>query len=94
MPSKYVPFIPEPVERQAVLGRFNRTLRYKGADEISINLQWGMSLYEMEAQENMGNNTGDNMVIVLDKIMQYNQKVMLNSKKAFKPIEIVRAVWN
>ena len=28
MPIKYVPFIPEPVEGQAVLGNFNRILRY------------------------------------------------------------------
>ena len=33
MPIKYVPFIPEPVEGQAVLGNFNRILRYKGADD-------------------------------------------------------------
>ena len=32
MPIKYVPFIPEPVEGQVVLGNFNRILRYKGAD--------------------------------------------------------------
>ena len=30
MPIKYVPFIPEPVEGQAVLGNFNRVLKYKG----------------------------------------------------------------
>ena len=39
MPIKYVPFIPEPVEGQAVLGNFNRILRYKGADEVSMTLQ-------------------------------------------------------
>ena len=33
MPIKYIPFIPEPVEGQAVLGNFNRILRYKGAGE-------------------------------------------------------------
>lgn len=48
MPIKYVPFIPEPVEGQAVLGNFNRILRYKGADDVSMTLQRGMSLYEME----------------------------------------------
>ena len=31
MPIKYVPFIPEPIEGQAVLGNFNRILKYKGA---------------------------------------------------------------
>ena len=37
MPIKYVPFIPEPIEGQAVLGNFNRILKYKGADEVSMN---------------------------------------------------------
>ena len=63
MPIKYVPFIPEPVEGQAVLGNFNRILRYKGADELSMTLQRGMPLYEMEKQETVGENTGGNMVI-------------------------------
>ena len=38
MPIKYIPFIPEAVEGQAVLGNFNRILRYKGADELSMTL--------------------------------------------------------
>ena len=63
MPIKYVPFIPEPVEGQAVLGNFNRILRYKGADEMSMTLQRGMPLYEMEKQEPVGENADGNMVI-------------------------------
>lgn len=63
MPIKYVPFIPEPVEGQAVLGNFNRILKYKGADETSMVLQRGMPLYEMEKQETIGENTDGNMVI-------------------------------
>lgn len=63
MPIKYVPFIPEPIEGQAVLGNFNRILRYKGADEVSKKLQRGMPLYEMEKQETVGENTDGNMVI-------------------------------
>lgn len=63
MPIKYVPFIPEPVEGQAVLGNFNRILRYKGADDVSMTLQRGMSLYEMEKQETVGENADGNMVI-------------------------------
>ena len=63
MPIKYVPFIPEPVEGQAVLGNFNRILRYKGADEVSMTLQRGMPLYEMEKQETVGGNADGNMVI-------------------------------
>ena len=63
MPIKYIPFIPEPVEGQAVLENFNRILRYKGADELSMTLQRGMPLYEMEKQETVGENTDGNMVI-------------------------------
>lgn len=63
MPIKYVPFIPEPVEGQAVLGNFNRILKYKGADDISMVLQRGMPLYEMELQETVGENADGNMVI-------------------------------
>ena len=36
MPIKYIPFIPEPVEGQAVLSNFNRILKYKGADDVSM----------------------------------------------------------
>lgn len=52
MPIKYVPFIPEPVEGQAVLGNFNRILRYKGADDVSMTLQRGMPLYEIRRFQN------------------------------------------
>lgn len=63
MPIKYVPFIPEPIEGQAVLGNFNRILKYKGADDVSMTLQRGMPLYEMEKQETVGKNVDGNMVI-------------------------------
>lgn len=63
MPIKYVPFIPEPAEGQAVLGNFNRILKYKGADDVSMTLQRGMPLYEMEKQETVGENADGNMVI-------------------------------
>lgn len=63
MPVKYVPFIPEPVEGQAVLANFNRILKYKGADEVSMTLQRGMPLYEMEKQETVGENKDGNMII-------------------------------
>lgn len=63
MPIKYVPFIPEPVEGQAVLGNFNRILKYRGADDVSMVLQRGMPLYEMEKLETVGNNEAGNMLI-------------------------------
>lgn len=63
MPIKYIPFIPEPIEGQAVLGNFNRILRYKGADDTSLVLQRGMPLYDVETQETVGQNPDGNMVI-------------------------------
>ena len=63
MPIKYVPFIPEPIEGQAVLGNFNRILKYKGADDTKMVLQRGMPLCEMEKQESVGENADGNMVI-------------------------------
>lgn len=63
MPIKYVPFIPEPVAGQAVLGNFSRILKYRGADEMSMVLQRGMPLYEMEKQETVGENKDGNLVI-------------------------------
>ena len=63
MPIKYVPFIPEPIEGQAVLGNFNRILKYKGANDVSMTLRRGMPLYEMEKQETVGENADGNMVI-------------------------------
>ena len=63
MPIKYIPFIPEPIEGQAVLANFNRILKYKGADDVSMTIQRGMPLYEMEKQETVGENPDGNMVI-------------------------------
>lgn len=61
MPIKYVPFVPEPIEGQAVLN-FNRVLKYKGVDDTSMTLQRGMPLYEVEKLESVGDNTENNMV--------------------------------
>ena len=61
MPIKYVPFVPEPIEGQAVLN-FNRVLKYKGVDDTSMTLQRGMPLYEVEKIESVGENTDNNMV--------------------------------
>jgi len=63
MPIKYVPFMPEPIEGQAVVDNFNRILKYKGSDDTSMVLQRGMPFYEMEKQETVGENTDGNMVI-------------------------------
>lgn len=63
MPIKFVPFIPEPAEGQAVLQNFNRILKYKGSDAVQGVLQRGMPLYEMETLETVGDNKDGNMVI-------------------------------
>ena len=63
MPKKYIPFIPEPIEGQAVLGNFNRVLKYRGADEVNMTLQRGMPLYEVETTEIIGENPDGNLVI-------------------------------
>ena len=63
MPIKYVPYVPEPIEGQAVLQNFNRILKYKGADDVSMTLQRGMPLYELETQETVGGNADNNMIV-------------------------------
>ena len=63
MAIKYIPFFPEPIEGQAILDNFKRTLRYKGADGVQEKLRRGMPLYEMEKQENVGDNKDGNLVI-------------------------------
>jgi len=63
MAIKYIPFFPEPIEGQAILDNFKRTLKYKGAYDISDKLRRGMPLYEMEKQETVGENKDNNMVI-------------------------------
>ena len=62
MPIKYVPFVPEPIEGQAVLN-FNRILKYRGADDTKMILERGMPLYEVEKLESVGENKDGNMVI-------------------------------
>ena len=63
MPIKYIPFIPEPVEGQAVLANFNRVLKYRGADDVSRTIRRGMPYYELEKRETVGENPDVNMVI-------------------------------
>lgn len=64
MAVKYIPFFPEPIQGQALLDNFNRTLRYKGNFDVKNNLQRGMPYYEVERQETVGgDNDTENMVI-------------------------------
>lgn len=54
MPIKYIPYTPEPIEGQALLDNFTRTLRYKGNYDIKGKLVRGMPLYEMQTVETFG----------------------------------------
>lgn len=53
MATRYVPFYPEPIEGQALLGNFKRTLRYKGSMDVKDKLCRGMPLYETELLERL-----------------------------------------
>lgn len=63
MAIKYIPFFPEPIEGQALLDNFKRTLKYKGAYDVADKLRRGMPLYEMETKETVGENKDGNLVI-------------------------------
>ena len=54
MPIKYIPYTPDPIEGQALLDNFTRTLRYKGNYDIKGKLVRGMPLYEMKTLETVG----------------------------------------
>lgn len=63
MPIKYIPFFPEPIEGQAILDNFKRTLRYKGANDVADKFRRGMPYYEVEKRESVGENNDGNLVI-------------------------------
>lgn len=68
MPIKYIPFIPDPVEGQAVLANFNRVymkhiLSYRGSLDVDKEIKRGMPYYELKKQETVGENPDGNMVI-------------------------------
>lgn len=48
MPTRYIPYIPEPLRGQAVLNTFTRALRYAGNDQVLRN---GLPHYETLAAE-------------------------------------------
>lgn len=63
MAVKYVPFYPDPIEGQAILNNFVRTLKYKGNNLVKDGLKRGMPLYDLEKIETVGENKSGNMVI-------------------------------
>lgn len=63
MAVKYIPYFPEPIEGQAILDNFSRTLKYKGNALVKDKLKRGMPLYEVETIEKVGKNPNSNMLI-------------------------------
>ena len=63
MPKKYVPYFPEPIEGQALLNNFRRTLRYNGDTDVFNHIRRGMPYYELEKLEQLGDSENENMVI-------------------------------
>lgn len=63
MATRYIPYFPEPIEGQAILNNFTRTLKYYGNDKVKEKLKRGMPLYEVETVERVGENPDNNMVI-------------------------------
>lgn len=65
MAIKYVPYFPNTLEGQALLDNFVRTkriLRYRDNDEVYERIQRGMPLYEMELEEQIGNNPNNLLI--------------------------------
>ena len=65
MPIKYIPYIPNTVEGQAILNNFTRTnriLRYRENDKVFDRIKRGMPYYEVETVETVGTSS-DNLII-------------------------------
>jgi len=65
MPVKYIPYVPNTVEGQAVLDNITRTqrvLRYRDNDKVINKILRGMPYYEVEKTEKIGVDS-ENMVI-------------------------------
>jgi len=65
MPIKYIPYVPNTVEGQAVLDNISRTqrvLRYRDNDKVISKIMRGMPYYEVEKQEQVGEES-KNLVI-------------------------------
>lgn len=68
MAIKYIPFVPDTLNGQAILDNFQRTrrvqtLRYNGNDEPAKHILRGMPLYETDLKERSGHNDGGNLII-------------------------------
>mgnify|MGYP003599001293 FL=1 len=68
MPIKYIPYIPDTIEGQAILNKLTRTqrvLRYRDGDKVHERILRGMPYYEVASQEIVGNpeRAVDNLVL-------------------------------
>lgn len=65
MPIKYIPYTPNTIEGQAILGNITRTqriLRYRENNEVFNRIQRGMPYYEVETVEKVGEQS-ENLII-------------------------------
>lgn len=65
MPVKYIPYIPETTDGQAILDNFTRTrriLRYRENDRVIERIKRGLPLYETEETEKVGDDS-DNLLL-------------------------------
>lgn len=63
MAIKYIPYFPDPIDGQAILDNFARTLKYKGNLSVKDKVVRGMPLYDVETTEVVGSAPDNNMVI-------------------------------
>ena len=65
MPVKYIPYVPNTIEGQAILDNVTRTrrvLRYRDNDRVYDRIRRGLPLYEMEKTERVGG-ASENLLI-------------------------------
>lgn len=66
MPIKYIPYVPNTIEGQAILDNITRTqriLRYRENDKVYQKIQRGMPYYEVETIETVGDNPTKNLIM-------------------------------
>jgi len=66
MPIKYIPYVPNTIEGQAILDnitRSQRILRYRENDKVYQKIKRGMPYYEVEKQETVGDTTTENIIM-------------------------------
>jgi adenine-specific DNA-methyltransferase len=66
MPVKYLPYVPNTVQGQAILDNITRTrrvLRYRGNDEVLERIRRGLPLYEVAPTETVGDGSTPNLLL-------------------------------